>query len=180
MEPSPPVALLDTNILYPPLLRDTMLRAAEVGLYQARWSKQILQELGTNLVRKQNQTPSYVGRLLEQMELHFESALVEGYEHHIPRLTNDPKDRHVLAAALETRADVLVTQNLRDFVPTPPNLRVMSADDFLLLLYERDPQGCVTVMERQANNTRNPRPFAELVRRLGLFAPHFAARILGP
>lgn len=41
---------------------------------------------------------------------------IDDYEHHIDSLTlPDPDDRHVLAAAIHTRADVLVTANLRDF-----------------------------------------------------------------
>jgi hypothetical protein len=43
-------------------------------------------------------------------------AVVNGYEKLIPSLTlPDPKDRHILAAAIVGRCDVIVTQNLRDF-----------------------------------------------------------------
>ena len=43
-------------------------------------------------------------------------ALVTGYEGLIPNITlPDPDDRHVLAAAITGRADVIVTYNLKDF-----------------------------------------------------------------
>lgn len=43
-------------------------------------------------------------------------CVVEGYEPLIPALNlPDGKDRHVLAAAIMARADVIVTYNLRDF-----------------------------------------------------------------
>ena len=46
-------------------------------------------------------------------------AMVEDFEHRIPGLTlPDPDDRHVLAAAIEAEADVIVTFNTRDF-PAP-------------------------------------------------------------
>jgi len=43
-------------------------------------------------------------------------ALVSGYERHTGRLhLPDPDDRHVLAAAIEAEADLIVTFNAKDF-----------------------------------------------------------------
>ena len=39
----------------------------------------------------------------------FPDAWAEGYEPLIPVMENDPKDRHVLAAAVRTRSEVIVT-----------------------------------------------------------------------
>jgi hypothetical protein len=46
---SPPIAILDTCVLVPYLVRDTLLRAARARLYQARWSNAILIELDRTL-----------------------------------------------------------------------------------------------------------------------------------
>lgn len=46
----PFAVVLDTCVLYPAHLRDTLLRLAERGLYQALWSADILTELHRNLV----------------------------------------------------------------------------------------------------------------------------------
>ena len=54
-------------------------------------------------------------------------------------MTNHPKDRHVLAAAVAGRADTLVTENLKDFPPesaAPLGITVTGQDDFLLGLLE--------------------------------------------
>lgn len=45
-----PVALLDANVLYPARLRDLLLRLNVAGMYQARWSEQILDECFRNII----------------------------------------------------------------------------------------------------------------------------------
>jgi hypothetical protein len=65
----------------------------------------------------------------------FPDALVENYESLVDALTlPDEKDRHVLAAAIKSNANVIVTNNSKDF----PNdylsgfgLIAKTADDFL-------------------------------------------------
>jgi predicted nucleic acid-binding protein len=54
---------------------------------------------------------------LAQMAAYFPDARVTSYEEMISSMTNHPKDRHVLAAAVAGRADMLVTENLKDFAP---------------------------------------------------------------
>lgn len=50
------------------------------------------------------------------METALPTALVTGYEHLIASLDlPDRKDRHVLAAAIQCAATVIVTSNLKDF-----------------------------------------------------------------
>ncbi|MDZ4235884.1 MAG: PIN domain-containing protein, partial [Dietzia sp.] len=49
------------------------------------------------------------------MEHYFADAMVTGYEDLVPTMTNDAKDRHILAAAIRGGAEVLVTFNTRDF-----------------------------------------------------------------
>jgi hypothetical protein len=70
------------------------------------------------------------------MEAAFEDAMVEGFETFLPvcAALPDPKDAHVLAAALKTRADVLVTDNLKHFpeeITAAFNIEVRSADQFI-------------------------------------------------
>jgi hypothetical protein len=77
------------------------------------------------------------------MDLHAADALVTGYEDLIEDLRlPDPDDRHVLAAAIRGRADLIVTTNLRDF---PANvlgqfgIEPQHPDEFVLSLLDLAP-----------------------------------------
>lgn len=127
-------AFFDTNVLYGALLNDLILELADRGLFRPLWSQDVLFELGKNLV-KHGEDSALVQKRIGTMEHYFADAMVRGYEDLIPTMTNDEKDRHVLAAAIRGGAEVLVTFNLRDF-PEPSverfDLEIVHPDDFLL------------------------------------------------
>lgn len=107
-------ALLDANVLVPNALRDTLLRVAEADLYRPLWSQDILAETRRTILRLCPDINS--GRLdamFAGMNEVFSDALVTGYEPLIEGMTNDKGDRHVLAAAVIGRADVIVTNNVK-------------------------------------------------------------------
>lgn len=101
-------------MLYPFTLRDTLLRAGGEGLFQVYWSAEILDEAIRNLVASTTLTAEQGARLRAAMEKAFPEAEVTGYEPLIAGMQNDPKDRHVVAAAVKAGAQVIVTLNLRD------------------------------------------------------------------
>jgi len=77
------------------------------------------------------------------MDQHATDAMVTDYQHLIPGLQlPDPNDRHVLAAAIRARADVIVTINLRDFPPevmAPFGIEAQHPDEFILHLLDLAP-----------------------------------------
>ena len=170
-------ALLDANVLYPFTLRDTLLRIAEEGFYQPRWTDEILDEVARNLLKNLQVTPAQARRLTEQMNRAFPSARVEGYQHRVPMMPNQAKDRHVAAAAAHAGCALIVTNNLRDFVPLPPGVRAVSPDDLLCALDEPMGEELVWILKRQVRALRSPpRTLDDVL--CGLFAvvPRFAAR----
>ncbi|MDG4833598.1 PIN domain-containing protein [Solwaraspora sp. WMMD1047] len=109
-------ALLDANVLVPNVLRDTLLLVAESGLYRPLWSGDILAEVRRTVLRlRPDIRPDRLDYTFSRMNEAFEGACVTGYQSIIPHMSNDDGDRHVLAAAVVGRADLIVTRNLSDF-----------------------------------------------------------------
>jgi predicted nucleic acid-binding protein len=178
MLPSPYRVLLDANVLYPFTLRDTLLRAAASGLFQACWSHEILEETTRNLIAAGLMTEAQAKHLVGAMARAFPEALVTGYEHHIASMKNDPKDRHVAAAAVQAKASVIVTFNLRDFRILPTKLLARSPDVFLCELLEHDAATLLSLIHAQAAALkRPPRTFEDIVGGLATVVPRFAAAV---
>lgn len=175
------IVVLDACVLIPAPLRDTLLRAAEAGLYRVQWSDDILEEVRRNLVSELGRTEEQSQRLVEAIRGAFPEALGTGYAPLTAAMTNHPKDRHVLAAAVVAGAQVIVTNNLKDF-PTaalaPLSIEAQAPDDFLISLFDLDPDQMVQIVTRQAQDLRAPpMAFADLMRILEKHAPRFAGRI---
>jgi predicted nucleic acid-binding protein len=172
------VVVLDANVLFPFTVRDTLLRAAAAGLYQVRWSAEILDETTRNLVSTGILTDQKATRLRAVMERAFPEAEVTGYVPLVAAMRNQPKDRHVVAAAVKAGAQVIVTSNLRDFAPLPPGIEVQSPDEFLCDLFEMDPAGFVGLLREQAADlAKPPMTLEELLDRLGRIVPDLATAV---
>lgn len=124
---------LDTCALYGAAISDLLLELAEEGCYRPLWSTHVLDELERNLGLRVGSNKAH--HRIEAMRTAFADALVQGYEDLIPTMTNDPKDRHVIAAAIRANAEVIVTFNLRDFPDDSVvayDIHAIHPDDFLL------------------------------------------------
>ena len=86
--------------------------------------------------------------------------IVENYEVLIEGLTlPDEKDRHVLAAAIKTNANIIVTNNLKDFPEdylSTFGLSVKNADDFLTETIDLNQKVAVNSFRKLVMNRRNP------------------------
>jgi predicted nucleic acid-binding protein len=110
-------AFLDASVLYPAPLRDLLLELAVSDLYRAKWSNAVQDEWFEALLRTRTDlTRDRLQRTRDLMNAHVRDALVSEFEPLIDILDlPDPDDRHVLAAAIKGRADLIVTTNLKDF-----------------------------------------------------------------
>ena len=172
--------VLDACVLIPAALRDVLLRAAAAGLFRVHWSDDLLDEMQRNLVRNGMTTPTGAVSLRQAMEENFEGAAVPSQQYRplIPAMTNNSKDRHVLAAAVASGSQVIVTSNLRDFpveALDPHEVEVQSPDEFLLHLFDLAPERMLQIVKDQAAALRRPpMPFELVVEHLKLQAPKFA------
>ena len=154
-------ATYDACVLHPAALRDLLVRLGMTGLFRAVWSDQILDEMVGSIVRRRSDlTVEKLARTRELMCQAVPDCLVTGYESLIDGIElPDPDDRHVLAVAIRSGSQVIVTENLRDF-PTealePYGIEAQSPDIFLLHLIDLSPTAVAAVIERQAADLTNP------------------------
>lgn len=172
--------VLDACVILPLTLSDSILRLAEAGCFGVRWSAGIMEEVRRNMIGERfGVPPEAADRRLGEMRNAFPFADVEGYESLIPVMSNDPKDRHVLAAAVRSDAHTIVTANLKDFPLEslePWGIEAVHPDKFLLSQLDLSPRKVVEVLKTQVSeNKYPPRSADELLaslRRCGV--PDFA------
>jgi len=137
-------AVYDACVLYPPSVRDLLVRLAQTGLFAARWSDAILDEMVESILERQPEVDrSRLERTRQLMCEAVPDCLVTGYEGLIESLElPDPDDRHVLAASIRASAQVIVTSNLSDFPSEhldPYAIEAQSPDQFVLHLVDLAP-----------------------------------------
>jgi predicted nucleic acid-binding protein len=173
-------AFLDACVLVPIRLADLLLRLAEAGTYRLLWSGQVLDEVERNLP-KLGVPEANARRRVTLMRQTFPDALVTGYESLIESMTNHPKDRHVLAAAVRGDAAVIVTANIKDFPSDalkPYDIDAVHPDDFLLDQLDLYPARTLRCLREQIADYRKPEVTAqEFIERFARTAPRFADEV---
>ena len=140
---TPLAAVYDACVLYPAPLRDLLVRLALAGLVRAHWSERIHDEWTRSVLANRPELSSQsIERCRRLMDAHSPDAVVTGYAGRIAALElPDPDDRHVLAAALECGAAVIVTFNRKDFPPAklgPLAVEAVHPDEFVMRLLDED------------------------------------------
>lgn len=94
------------------------------------------------------------------MDSAFPDACIDRYEHLIPALElPDANDRHVLAAAIHYRVDVIVTFNLKDFpydYLSELFVKAQHPDDFITDLINSSPKQSLAAFRKQVSNLKSP------------------------
>lgn len=177
-------AFFDANVFYGARLRSLVLYTAQTKLYRARWSDMVHDEWVRNLIKNRpDLSPEKLNRTRELMNLAVPDCLVTGFE---PLMAGielpDANDRHVVAAAIMTRANVVVTFNLDDFpeaIMDGFRIHTKHPDQFLVELFSLGSNEVAeAVLSDFLHYQRNPLTFESY--REGLAkagVPNFAAAI---
>lgn len=154
-------ALYDACVLYPAPLRDLLMHLALTDTFRARWTDQIHEEWIRGLLAKRpDLTREQLERTRRLMNAHVRDCLVTGYESLIAGLElPDAEDRHVLAAAIHSGADVIVTFNKADFPAKklrPFGMEAQHPDDFIIHLLDLDAEAVCAAARRHRESLRKP------------------------
>ena len=175
--------VLDTAALFPASLRDILLRNAASGLYRLSWSEDIMEELRRNLIKQGATTEEGAARLLAKINEYFQDAMVlrPGYQELVPSMKNHRKDRHVLALAVVTHSQVIVTPNLKDFPKKalePYNIEAQAPDIFLMYQLDLNQEQVLENIKQQALDLKNPpKTVEDILDALSLHASKFVERV---
>jgi len=121
------------------------------------WTDRINEEWSSNLIEK---LPEREEATVNVMNGAFPEALVGQYEDLIESLQlPDIDDRHVLAAAIRGGANIIVTENLKDFpsvILKRYGLDALIADEFVLDVLEIFPVDAAKALKRMRLRYENP------------------------
>ena len=187
-------ALLDACVLAPQLKCDILLSLADAQLFRARWSQKILDETEAAVVsiltkaglqdaneramRKRQAIATWPG---------FADCIVSDFdalEGSLP-VVPDVNDRHIIAAALKTKASVIVTDNTRDFpsdVLAQLEIEAKTADQFIADAVDLSPKVSVEALAEMRARYEKVRPISadELLERIEAIGLKETAKFLGP
>lgn len=155
------IVLLDACVIYPAMLRDTLMRLAVEEVFQAHWTEIIHDEWIRNLLNNRPElTLKQLRHVANLMNTHVPRAVVKEFEHRIESLQlPDSEDRHVLAAAIHIGATYIVTFNHRDFPASaldPYGIQTIGPDALIVKLFEIQPEHVLNAFRIQRSSLRNP------------------------
>ena len=137
------------------------MHLALTDLFRAKWTDEIHEEwMRSVLANRPDLTREQLERTRRLMNAHVRDCLVTDYEELIPGLTlPDPDDRHVLAAAIRSGSDVIVTYNLDDFPQetlAKYGIDAQHPDEFITHLLHLAPNAVCAAAKRQRQNLKKP------------------------
>ena len=154
-------AIFDACVFYSAPLRDILLEISGEGIFRARWTNQIHDEWIRNVLNNNRHIKrEQLARTRQLMDQAVPDCLVVGYEPLVDHLSlPDNNDRHVLAAAIVARAEIIVTYNIKDFPEhalKPYGLEAQHPDDFLVDQFDLAQGPVCMAIKRLRNRLKNP------------------------
>jgi predicted nucleic acid-binding protein len=170
--------LMDACIIFPTVMREMLMETAARGGFTPLWSNEILEEWRHAAGRADFEVAGIAGVEIALLKAAWPTAMVQTDPDLIETLSlPDRNDRHVLAAAIAGKADVILTKNLKDF-PTKTLARhdiIRREPDGFLMEFAQDENGPVDMQEvgrkvqaRAVQASGRPQLVRPLLKRTGL------------
>lgn len=170
-------AVLDACVLYPTVLREILQGAGEAGLFQPVFSDRILREWVLATAKLGPEAPAIAEGEAATLRAAFPRGLIrEAPQIEARLILPDPNDVHVLATAIASGADAIVTFNAQDFpghVLAAEGITRRDPDGFLWELQSRHPEVMAPAVEavraRAEAISGQPVPLKALLKRARLY-----------
>ena len=135
-------------------------------VFQPKWTEHIHEEWIRNVLKNRpDLNPVTLDRTRDLMDAYGRDWKVDEYETLIEGLTlPDADDRHVLAAAIASGAETIVTFNLEDFPAktlAPCKICALNPDKFLCALLTEAPEPFLEAVKTHRAALKNPSKTAE-------------------
>ncbi len=151
--------VLDTCVLFPTVMREMLLGAAAEGHFIPLWSARILEEWARAAVRLGPTGEAQARGEIALLRANWpQSECVPAPGIELRLWLPDPADLHVLAVAISSSADAIMTLNAKDFprqTLAEEGLQRLDPDGFLHGLWQESPGSIASVADRvliQANH----------------------------
>lgn len=150
--------VLDACVLFPTVMREMLLGAAELDYYTPLWSDRLLEEWARAAARLGPDAEAQARAEIALLRAKWPTATLPPAPGVEARLwLPDNNDLHVLAVAVAGSADALITLNRKDFprnILAEEGIDRIDPDGFLYDVWLRDPAGMERIGARVLTTAR--------------------------
>lgn len=150
--------MIDACVLYPTVMRDMVLGAADKGLFEPRWSARILEEWARATIKIGPGAETIARGEIARLSARYPNAIVPAKSDADRRFwLPDANDIHVLAAAVDGSCDAILTMNAKDFprnILAEEGLTRQDPDNFLAKLWLDHPTEIQSIAQNVLETAR--------------------------
>ncbi len=130
------ILLVDANVVYQSFLRDVMLRVFQKIAIKPRFTNKIHEEWMKNVEEKQEIPWENLEKTMNKINDSFSDSIIDGYEYLEEQLMEiNPKDRHLLAAAIHGNCDYIISLDAsfrKEVEQSTYEIETITPNEFLL------------------------------------------------